>query len=159
MSLSSVPIIYKTDTVSSDQGFIVYMNPNNSLKDRYELIKEDILKLSDLENNWDGYGSLSVYKEVIETAQNLLPFINSDFIDRLSDFYPNNNGTIVLEWVNGKGEKLLLEIGQKNYSYFLKLTECDPKFVDGEDILSDIKKLTADLGKLYRDEVPKYILY
>jgi len=126
--------------------------------DAYELIKKEIDSFVSLNNNWDGYGGIPVINEIGEKSKLLITFLNDSLIDRISDIFPNSHGTLTIEWGNKMGEKLSLEIGGNNYSYFVKHNNKEPKLENGEDVISDIKKITEDLGELLRNDIPKLIL-
>jgi len=39
----------------------------------------------------------------------------------ISEYYPNPNGTITLEWENEDGDCLFIEIGNHSFSYFVEI--------------------------------------
>jgi hypothetical protein len=125
---------------------------------KYEYLKEEIDNFATLENNWDGYGATPVVNNIVQSAKQLIPLLASYFIDHVTDVFPNPHGTITIEWENRKKEKLSLEIGENNYSYFVKYNNTNPKFINGENILTDLKGITSDLRELFREETTKYIL-
>lgn len=115
----------------------------------YELLKDKIREISELEDNWDGYGAIAVKEKVIENVLNLVITLNGEEIDKCTDIFPNPHGTISIEWENEKNELLSLEIGEYNYSYFVKYNNANPKLINGESLIQDIKNLTSDLQELY----------
>ncbi len=150
----------------SDNGFVRNEQPfqmMNSdkirvLRSKYVYLKDEIDSFVALENNWDCYGATPVVNGIAQSAKQLISLLASDFIDRVTDVFPNPHGTITIEWENRKKEKLSLEIGENNYSYFVKLININPKFINGENILTDLKVITSDLGELFGDEITKYLL-
>ncbi len=150
----------------SDSGFALALNEQpfqrmNSDKilvpiSQYDYLKDEIDSFLELKNNWDGYGASPVINEVAQATKRLIPLLASHLIDRVTDVFPNPHGTITIEWENRTKERLSLEIGQNNYSYFVKLNNTNPKFINGENILTDLKVITSDLGELFGDEIPKY---
>ena len=82
--------------------------------------------------------------------------LNSSYIDAISDIYPNPHGTITIEWENEKSEMLSLEIGETNYSYFIKYNNKDPKFVNGQDIMPSIQAIALELDELLVENSPLF---
>lgn len=147
----------------SDNGFVSNEQPFQMMNlrvpiSKYDHLKNEIDSLVALKNNWDGYGATPVVNEIAQSAKQLIPLLASYYVDRVTDVFPNTHGTITIEWENRKKEKLSLEIGANNYSYFVKFNNTNPKFINGENILADLKVITSDLGELFRDEITKYLL-
>jgi hypothetical protein len=66
----------------------------------------------------------------------------------ISDIDFNPHGTISIRFENEKSE-LFLEIGENNYSYYIKHIDRDPIFIDGDnDIINDLDKIITDIKKL-----------
>src|SRR5690349_20554665 len=64
----------------------------------YEWIQNEILSFQFLEENWDGYGGIPVDQHIVDNAQQFICMVNDTLIDKISDVFPNPNGTITLEW-------------------------------------------------------------
>ncbi len=129
------------------------------MQSKFEQLKNKVIELSELDDNWDGYGALKPFSEVIENVETITHILNNDFIDRVDDIYPNPHGTITIEWINERHEKLSLEIGKTKYSYFVLYNDKDPKKVDKRDIQkAGFKEVISDLDALYRDEIPSLVL-
>lgn len=144
---------YSNESILNHEKFIsepfVYI-------DKYDFVKKEIDNLLDLKDNWDGNDAIPVFHRVGEIAKDLFKIIN--YFEDITDIFPNPHGTITIEWSNKQKEKLFLEIGVNSYSYFVKYNNKPPKLVDGNDILSDAKILTKDLGELFSEEIPDFIL-
>jgi hypothetical protein len=125
---------------------------------KHDLLKDEIDSLTSLKLNWDGYGAVPVFDKIAQTAKQLIEMLGSSFVERISDIFPNTHRTLTMEWENSHQEKLSLEIGKNNYSYFIKFNTTNPKFVNGENILSDLATITRDLGELFGKEIPHYNL-
>ncbi len=126
---------------------------------KYENLRDQIDHFQGLKNNWDGYGGIPLLDEVGCLGKKLISvFLSSVFVDKISDIFPNPHGTLTFEWENTEGEKVSLEMGTDNYSYFAKFNNENPKFKNGEDIFSDYKDFSKELGKLFSDELPKLFL-
>jgi len=125
--------------MTSSEGPTLFGSPIDLLKSKIDLFVG-------LENNWDGYGGVPLLKSIANKAKSFIPLLSGDLIDKISDIFPNNHGTITIEWENKK-EKLSLEIGETNYSYFVKYNDGKaPKFVRGNDIVSDLQNFAQTLG-------------
>ncbi len=123
----------------------IFINPFLSLKNK-------ILEFCALKNNWDGYGAIPLLTDIKEKSINFLLLLNSTCLDYVSDIFPNPNGTITFEWENKFEDKISLEIGEKNYSYFIKYHDKQPKLIDGEDIISDIDVFVEAVSELFGEE-------
>jgi hypothetical protein len=106
-----------------------------------------------LKSNWDGYGGIPLIEEIGNHADNLITTMSDVYIDHISDVFPNPNGTITIEWENKKDEKLSLEIGLHNYSIFIKYKDKDPKFINGESIITDKEIFTKALSELLSESI------
>ena len=106
--------------------------------------------LSDLEkinDNWDGYGGSKPLEEIIERTNNFVTTkLTTIELDKLTDIYPNPNGTISLEFEKNKSRRISLEIGLNSASYYFKLDEKNVEFNDDVDINSI--KIIEDLIRL-----------
>ena len=146
-------LFFKSDTVPSESQF---ESEPFLFVDKFEFLNKEVDRLVSLNINWDRQGGLPVLKEVGEVSKKL--FATIDFLDGVTDIFPNPHGTLTIEWTNSQKEKLALEIGANSYSYFVKFSDNKPKLVDGKDILVDTQKLTKDLGELFSEEIPNFIL-
>jgi len=72
---------------------------------------------------------------------------------KVTDMFPNPHGTITIEWENKACEKLGLEIGVDNYSYFIRYNVGQPRLVNGQDILLDFKDFAQNLETLLNGEI------
>jgi len=124
--------------------------------DKFESLKIEIKNFEELGENWDGYGAVPVIPEIARVAETLLNILGS-FIDGITDVFPNPHGTITIEWENRNDEKLSLEIGKDNYSYFIRFNNETPELVNGSDILGDCKKITEALANLFGQEIQKFL--
>ena len=120
--------------------------------DPYNHMQEKLSEFVDLGENWDGYGGIPLLKEVSNVASQFITSLNSVYIDQITDIFPNPNGTVSIEWENKKQEKISLEIGQRNYSYFINYNNKEPKFVNGENIILDFKDFTETVSELFGEE-------
>lgn len=124
--------------------------------DKFEWANNELDRITNLKENWDGQGSLPVSSEILGISKKLFTMI--DALDGISDIISNPHGTVTIEWTNNKKEKLALEIGANSYSYFVKYSDKKPKLVDGKNILLDTQMLTEDLGELFSEELLNFVL-
>jgi hypothetical protein len=118
----------------------------------FEYYRNEILTFSELENNWDGYGSIPLIKSIAEKSIKFIASLHSSDIDSISDIFSNSHGTLMIEWENSNEEKVCLEIGVLNYSYFVQYNNQPTKYFKGDDINSDIKNITQHLRELFGKE-------
>jgi hypothetical protein len=123
----------------------------NSIINPFMYFKSKINEFILLRDNWDGYGGVPLLQLIGDKANLFVTLLNSSYIDLIADVFPNPNGTITIEWETKKEEKISLEIGENNYSYFLKLNNKEPKFINGEDIITDKEIFTKALSKLFSE--------
>jgi hypothetical protein len=121
--------------------------------DKFFELKNEVDKFQTLELNWDGYNAIPVKKEIGKIATNFITILDGSLIEKISDIFPNSHGTITIEWENLQKGKLALEIGQTNYSYFVKQNNKQPILANGENPIEDFKKITGSLGNFYREDV------
>lgn len=93
-------------------------------RDKGEVIVE-ILSFKSLQNSWDGYGAVPVQ---IKSAANAIEIVNnlsSDSLDKISDIFPNPNGTISFQWENVAEEIISLEVGDHTFSYYVEMNSSE----------------------------------
>lgn len=125
--------------------------------DCYNYFKDQIAEFVELPNNWDGYHGIPLIKNIADIASKFVAMLDGSYLDLVTDIFPNPNGTITFEWEKADEEKLSLELGETNYSYFVKYSNKEPKLVNGEDILHDIKTLTKSISELFGEPAVCYI--
>lgn len=146
-------------TVSESTEFVEINTDLNyhEIIDPYNWLKQEVASYVLLNNNWDGYGAIPVFEEIANKAIEFITSLNDTYIDKISDIFPNPTGTITIEFENLQEEKLSLEIGRNNYSYFINYNDKAPKLVDGEDITADLKNITIDIAEVFSNEIPNYL--
>jgi len=93
-----------------------------------EAAKANIKEISQLPENWDGYGALPIQEKTmrnaLSAADQLLTWAP------IPDIAPNPNGTISMEWESETGIAFF-EVGQTKYSFFIDPKDGSPIFADG----------------------------
>lgn len=108
----------------------------NSLKDLYEI-----------EDNWDGYGGIKPNEIILEKTETFLKEkLTTIELDKLTDIYPNPNGTISLDFKRDIHRMISLEIGMDKISYYFRLDSEKTNYNDHSDI--DDIKLIEDIKEL-----------
>lgn len=97
-------------------------------------IIEKIVAFKTLVNNWDGYGSIPLEVKTATNAIQLLDFLPEMVIGRITDFFPNPQGTINFVWENESHEIVSLEIGNDTMSYYIKTSDQEPRFFNNIEI-------------------------
>jgi hypothetical protein len=97
-------------------------------------IFEEILSFKSLENSWDGYNAKPLGIKCASNAFKLLDSIGESELNKISDFYPNPNGTISFEWENDNDEIVSLEIGKDTFSYYVSFNSVDTKYFNKQKI-------------------------
>jgi hypothetical protein len=118
-----------------------------------ENVLDSIEEFSKLENDWDGYGAISVSSKSAENAKEFIQNLSDDLFENFHDGYPNTHGTISFEWKNKHQEEFFIEIGDIKMSCFLilngqktikkDLIEFSQESI--ETIKSYIKKINASI--------------
>lgn len=90
-------------------------------QDKKEIVRK-ILAFKMLNENWDGYGAFPLEAESAANAIELIDKIGEELFKRVSDVYPNPNGTITFEWNNIDNEILSVEVGNNDISYYMEYT-------------------------------------
>ena len=95
--------------------------------DKFQLV-ESILSFKSLENSWDGYNAVPTGVKCAANAIKVLDSLNRNSLEKISDIFPNPNGTITLEWENSYDEIVSLEIGKDTFSYFVDFSSLATKY-------------------------------
>jgi hypothetical protein len=149
-------ILFQTDVIFNDRD--IELGSEWSFYNPLELILQKLDEFEQLKDDWDGYGASSMDSEVLSNTRNFIKCMNDFVIDNVSDLYPNAHGTISIEWLNSEGQKLCLEIGRSNYSYFIDYLNNEPKLINGEDIFSNTQSLASEIEKLVGQKKTAFFL-
>lgn len=86
-------------------------------------IKNEIYEISELENNWNGYGTSEIHFEVINNALNIVRLLRPTVLCHLhpENVYPSKFGTIIMDWDFGKDNLFSLEIAKQSVGYFTEV--------------------------------------
>ncbi|MBA7592270.1 hypothetical protein ES708_34448 [subsurface metagenome] len=113
-----------------------------------EDIVSNILSFHTLKQDWDGYGAIP---SNVKTCANSISFLVEvkEFKVYITEVYPDPHGTISIEWENLNNERLVVEIGEDGFSFYIKY-DAKP-LITGEFDTSDIaaEKISQHLKKLF----------
>ena len=128
---------------------------NNHIKKEikiFDVLKEKINEFTFLKENWDGYGALPLYKDIAEISIDFISKLDK-YVNKISDIYPNPNGTLTIRWKTVDDDILSLEIGMKNYSFFIRYSDNDksPVFVNGYNICLDVEVIVKKFEELFAE--------
>jgi hypothetical protein len=144
-------VFFHANSVRSETPFVINQGDLNFyFDDKFIWLKNEIHNFQKLENNWDGYNAIPVKEEAGSIAGKFISLLDSYLVDKISDIFPNPHGTITIEWESPNNEKLSMEIGQNNYSYFVTQKNRQPILANGENPFVDLKKITEALHTLLR---------
>jgi hypothetical protein len=102
-----------------------------------------------LPKNWDGYEAIPLQKSNFSNATFLITLLSRSSIRKISDYFPNANGTLTIEWENSKDEKVSVEVGGSTFSYYVKLDAQSPLFFNGNTFTdSEITKLDSYTSRI-----------
>ena len=80
-----------------------------------DLIIQEIETFTKVENQWDGQGALPLLIEVYNNSKLIILKLKIN----PSDFYPNPNGTLSIDYERNKNG-VYLEIGKTEFSFYTK---------------------------------------
>lgn len=95
-------------------------------------LKNEIVELAKLKDNWDGDGARRMSTTSIQHALSILDNVSAR-VNLIDDIYPNPNGFVSIQWRNENNDIISLELGRKKMSYFTKI-KSKLEFVDRRDI-------------------------
>jgi len=128
------------------------INVNNNLKKLNNYVGE----FKDLKDNWDGYGAIPIYPEIVKKVQwflRILPNEYLSFID-VGEISPCSNGTIVLDFENENDGILSISFGRHYENFYFdieneKIDESEKCYINPDNgipvkILDYIKSLFSN---------------
>lgn len=118
---------YITNNLSLDpyiKGLKKYLPSSGGLKD--DIICK-IIGFKSLNESWDGYGALPLEVKSASNAINFIHHLDMSLVNKISDVYPNTNGTVSIKWEDGD-ERISLDAGNESFSYYVKFNSQKPKF-------------------------------
>lgn len=95
-------------------------------------LKNEIVELAKLKDNWDGDGARRMSTTSIQHALSILDNVSAR-VNLIDDIYPNPNGFVSIQWRNENNDIISLELGRKKMSYFTKI-KSKLEFMDRRDI-------------------------
>ena len=114
---------------------------------------KEIRSFGVLPENWDGYGAFRINEKIIENAitlADILHNISTVNLSTVKHIFPSPNGTINFIWTNKNDERISLEIGDNNLSYYVKQNSKSPEFFDNVDInIEQMQKLSKSIQSIY----------
>lgn len=117
-----------------------YVDKLNKVSDKkltkFQII-EEILSFKSLENSWDGYSAKPLGIKCASNALKILDNIGENELSKISDFYPNPNGTISFEWENLNEEIISLEIGKDTFSYYVSFNSVETRYFNKQNFNSE----------------------
>lgn len=139
---------FRTSSIMGSGTMLMFFLPpsenfvvKNPILDKYEYsesvynshsVKPKFIKnisaFKDLLDGWDGYGAIPLMDSNYRNAISLINSIQEESIRRITDFFPNPNGTLSVIWGNSSSERISLEIGSKTFSYYYKSDSKPPRF-------------------------------
>jgi len=103
----------------------------------YNIIRE-IFGFKSLTDNWDGYGALPTSVLCALNSETIIRNIEDPLIiSKLSDIYPNTNGTVSMLWENSLGDSVSLSVGHKTMSYYVDIKPSDTLYFNNVDIMKE----------------------
>lgn len=115
---------------------------------KYSLIGK-IISFKSLENSWDGFGAIPLGVKCATNAIKLLDNFNPNMLSKISDIFPNPNGTITIEWENNISEIISLEVGQETFTYYVDFKSLEPKFFNKQSFsVENIKLLKKYISEV-----------
>jgi hypothetical protein len=115
-----------------------------------QMLLHEVMSFKSLNNNWDGYGAIPTEAKSASNVINLANRISERQLSRLTDVFPNPNGTVTMEWENHSGERLVLEMGNETFSYYVKLNSLEPIFKDNLQIADKfVYELSKNIKRLF----------
>ncbi len=113
----------------------------NSVFDR-SILFEKILSFKSLVYCWDGYNALPTGIKCAANAIEIVTKLDSHLLKKISDLFPNPNGTITFEWENNHDEIVSMEVGKETFTYFVAFNSFETKFFNKQKIsFENIKTL------------------
>jgi hypothetical protein len=155
---------YKNSTLLKKNNKVIYnyeLSITDSLKNQYllngeinsveDIVFNEIKKLADLNDNWDGLGAKKVNAETINNAVNIIAAIppsRLQYID-CDSIYASSFGTIIIDF-RKDGNLFSLEISRKTIGYFIERNGKDEIIIDdlplGNDSEETINKMCRDMS-------------
>lgn len=128
-----------THTAHRDAGIEapVYYMPSYYLS-----VGKRLMDISMLNENWDGYGAVSIQKQTMEHVIDILDKVKEKYIKLLDegDIYPSPYGTIDISFEDHHNNSLVIEVGINSYGL--------SGSVNNQDIIKNNVSFTEDLSDL-----------
>ncbi len=144
------PFVYRKNLITiskTEEHSNLIINTHSSNK--INLLSKEINEYTKLTLNWGGDGYLPLFEEVANKSLEFFKLLDNKWIEEIDDLYPNPHGTLMIVWQNTALEKLSLEMGINNFSYFVKFKNKQPILYDGKDFPTLTTIVTSELCQLF----------
>lgn len=122
---------YVNTYIPNDLGLDPYIKGLKKYLSSMEGLKDDIIckiiGFKSLNESWDGYGAIPLEVKSASNAINFIHHLDMSLVNKISDVYPNTNGTVSIKWEDGD-ERISLDAGNDSFSYYVKFNSQKPKF-------------------------------
>jgi len=111
--------------------------------------KNRISEISNLTDNWDGYGAVAPDKEVVNNSFRFLDTLAKFGVNNIAsdDIYPMPYGSIVME-LNSPNGMVSIEIGKHKIGFFTEFNQNEDLSSEGEE--TDFKSVPGTLREAIR---------
>lgn len=111
--------------------------------------KNRISEISNLNDNWDGYGAVAPDKEVVNNSFRFLDTLAKLDVNNIAsdDIYPMPYGSIVME-LNSPNGMVSIEIGKHKIGFFTEFSQNEDFSSGGED--TDFRSVPGTLREAIR---------
>lgn len=137
------------------EGYYKLSNPVTYNK--RDVIVHNCYKLTEIENDWDGFSAVAPYNECVNNCIKFINKLPSEIIDELivGDITPTNYGTVTLNLSNKFNEIVSIEFGKTKIGFYSRFNDETNYQIDEIRFnnYSLPSKLTSAISKLYKGTI------
>jgi hypothetical protein len=92
------------------------LQAGNSSDRTWDIVQDELSRIQDLRDDWDGAGADAPAKEVIQNCLQLMNACRSSQVPPPDLVHPTPDGNVALEWLN-KGERIEFEVSEDSLEF------------------------------------------
>tara|TARA_R110002096_G_scaffold41004_1_gene111267 strand:- start:484 stop:1104 length:621 start_codon:yes stop_codon:yes gene_type:complete len=121
--------IEKTKSIDSESEYLINKFPPIIIDLKKKAI-QDILGFKSFDKSWNGYGAIPAEIKSATNTIKLLFELPDDYLNRLTEYYPNPHGTISLVFKNYNEDIVEVEIGNESYSFYASFDGLETEYIN-----------------------------
>lgn len=115
----------KKDYCTSKTNELIAVHLQSESIECLRILTQHLNSLLSLKDNWDGYGAIPIYREVVKKAQWFLRVLPSEYLRYIENdnITPNTNGTLTIDFEDNEGGVVSISMGVEYDNFYFDVND------------------------------------